>query len=514
MTASAMPSMFFKKSDHAPKKRRTRKTFAHHVKTLQQAPAKLRTRVTEELYKRNAELAVRNKTLALLRKLDEISLEAENVDTMSQRMVEAIAHELEYEIVTIAVIDQQSKRWRFVAGGSNQEQLENLLRVACKALSHDAGEEKSSIMMKLGVDKQVYSDSLGEVYPANIVSAIDTLHREKVIFQPSHSVLMPLKFGEEILGVLVFSSSRSLQDASRFEFESMGGIIGLISLALYKAKLYDDLQKTSAELLTANSQLKDLDKAKSEFLSIASHQLYTPLTALRGYISMILEGDYGPISDEQKPILDILNKSTLRLIELIKDLLDISRIESGRLELHLESVDLVEIATELVADLLPNAINKKLDLQFHAPEHELPHVVVDSQRIRQVMLNFVDNAIKYTPEGHVDVYLKEEGGRVTFSVTDTGRGLAPGSVEKLFQKFSRVGGSFRVNTEGTGLGLYVAKQIINEHRGRVSVSSPGENKGSTFSMELPIEGVDGSLKVGETATVVIKAADANGQQSA
>ena len=145
---------------------------------------------------------------------------------------------------------------------------------------------------------------------------------------PNHSVVLPLRFGDHTLGVLTFSSSRSFKEASRYEYESLSGIIGLISLALYKAKLYEDLQRTSAELIAANKQLKDLDKAKSEFLSIASHQLYTPLTALRGYISMLMEGDYGPMSDDQKPVLDILNQSASRLIELIKDLLDISRIEA------------------------------------------------------------------------------------------------------------------------------------------------------------------------------------------
>ncbi len=190
-----------------------------------------------------------------------------------------------------------------------------------------------------------------------------------------------------------------------------------------------------------------------------------------------------------------------------------SRIESGRMELHLESVDLVEVAKGLVTDLLPNAIAKKLELQFHEPTTPIPHVVVDSQRIRQVMLNFIDNSIKYTNEGKVEVFVTMNNGKVKFAVKDTGRGIAPEEVDKLFKKFSRVGGSARFNTQGTGLGLYVAKQIIHEHRGEVNVESPGEKKGSTFSMELPPEGDPNSLKVGEVATVVIKAADANGQVS-
>ena len=275
--------------------------------------------------------------------------------------------------------------------------------------------------------------------------------------------------------------------------------------------MYEDLQKTSAELQTANLQLKNLDKAKSEFLSIASHQLYTPLTALRGYISMLKEGDYGAVVDEQKPILDILDKSATRLIELIKNLLDISRIESGRLELNLESTDLVEMAKTLVADLLPNAMNKKLELTFHEPKDPLPHAVVDAQRIRQVMLNFVDNSIKYTPQGKVEVFIVQEGDNIKFSVSDTGNGLETNDIDQLFHKFIRVGGAARFHTEGTGLGLYVAKQIVHEHHGEVFAHSEGLKKGSTFSMEIPIEGSAKSLKVGEKASVVIKAANAQGE---
>jgi signal transduction histidine kinase len=128
-----------------------------------------------------------------------------------------------------------------------------------------------------------------------------------------------------------------------------------------------------------------------------------------------------------------------------------------------------------------------------------------------VMLNFIDNAIKYTTTGSVTVSIGMKGSKVVFSVTDTGRGLKDGEADKLFKKFSRVGGAARFNTDGTGLGLYVAKQIIHEHRGDVTVSSPGENKGSTFAMELPAENDADSLKVGEAVTVTIKAADANGQ---
>lgn len=336
------------------------------------------------------------------------------------------------------------------------------------------------------------------------------------------SVVVPLVVKNEFTGMIIIGDKISGESYSDEDIEFMAAFAPEAATALENAQLYkeslefgqkleNEVKKATKELQVANIQLRDLDKAKSEFLSIASHQLYTPLTALRGYISMLMEGDFGKVNEQQKPILEILEKSSNRLIELIKNLLDISRIESGRLELNLQSVDLVELARELVQDLMPNAMSKNLKMKFNEPKKKLPHAVVDEQRLRQVMLNFIDNAIKYTSKGSVNVYVEQKGDELVFSVVDTGKGITHEEIAKLFNKFSRVGGSARFNTEGTGLGLYVAKQIVKEHRGDLYVESPGENQGSTFIMRLPMEGTDRSLHVGEQASVVIKAAEATGE---
>ncbi len=510
MTAVVARSMFFKKNTNPPKKRRKRKTIAHHVRAIRDAPAQLRERVTQGLYKRNAELAVRNKTLALLRKLDEISLSSQKIEEMSQSIVDAIASELGYEVATISLIDVGKDEHHCVAVGSNIEKLASVLKNVCPLLPILTLSDTPDAQRAVEKGEQMYSDDLSRVYAKGLVSAIEKVQQQVNMPVLSHSMMLPLKFGNQTLGLLSLSTSRSFKESSQYEYESIAGIVGLVSLALYKAKIYADLQITSAQLSSANEQLKELDKTKSEFLSIASHQLYTPLTALRGYISMLEEGDYGELKAEQKPILDILDKSATRLIELIKDLLDISRIESGRLELNLESTNLVEMAKVLVEDLLPNAMNKKLKLAFHEPKEKIAHAVVDAQRIRQVMLNFVDNSIKYTFVGSIDVYITQQGDTVRFAVQDTGKGIAKDEIDQLFHKFSRVGEALRFHTEGTGLGLYVAKQIVHEHHGDVKIESLGKDKGSTFSMELPIEGSKTSLKISEKASVVIKAADAHG----
>lgn len=331
------------------------------------------------------------------------------------------------------------------------------------------------------------------------------------------AVVLPLHVDKGLTGFILLGPKLSGRPYSQNEVEFLSALAPQAATALENARLYLDslefgkklqseVKAATSELQQANDQLRQLDKAKSEFLSIASHQLYTPLTAIRGYISMIIEGDYGEIKKEQKPVFDILNKSTERLIDLIKNLLDISRIESGRLKLDLELVDLVEMAKELVQDLLPNAMQKNLRLEFHRPSAEISKVVADPERIRQVILNFVDNAIKYTKEGRVDVDLEQVGNRVLLKISDTGIGLTQEEINRLFTKFTRVGEAQDFHTEGQGLGLYVARQIVREHHGDVETESDGHGKGSTFTMSLPVPDSPESLKIGEEATVVIKAA--------
>ena len=334
------------------------------------------------------------------------------------------------------------------------------------------------------------------------------------------AVIIPLFVNKSLTGIILLGDKLSGEPYLQDDLEFLAAFAPQAAVALENARLYGEslefgkklkieVERATSELATANDQLKDLDKAKSEFLSIASHQLRTPLTALRGYVSMMIEGDFGEVPEKQQPILDILNKSATRLIDLINSLLDISRIESGRLELNLQETDVGVMVSELVSDLLPNAIKKGLILEYHKPAgDEDTKVVADAQRLRQVMLNFIDNSIKYTDKGRVDVYATREGDKVVFSVKDTGKGISREDLVRLFNKFTRVGGASRYNTEGTGLGLYVAKQIVKEHHGEVIADSEGEGKGSMFGVELPAMNTPNSLKVGEKVTVTIKASEA------
>ncbi len=246
--------------------------------------------------------------------------------------------------------------------------------------------------------------------------------------------------------------------------------------------LNKEIARLNGELGTANEKLKSLDKLKTEFLSLASHQLRSPLTAIKGYASMVLEGDFGKIDDKAHEAVDRIFQSSQNLTKVVEDLLNVSKIEQGGMQYEMAAFDLNAVVSDMVKDLSITAKKKGLDLALDSEPHQYI-VNGDKEKIRQVVLNLIDNSIKYTKEGSIKVALKKNDNKVIFSVTDTGMGMTEETKNTLFQKFARGEGS-KINTSGSGLGLYLAKEIVEAHKGRVWVKSPGPGKGSTFFIEL------------------------------
>ncbi|MES2416144.1 MAG: ATP-binding protein [Patescibacteria group bacterium] len=246
------------------------------------------------------------------------------------------------------------------------------------------------------------------------------------------------------------------------------------------------LEETNISLESANEQLKSLDALKTEFLSLASHQLRSPLTAIIGYTSMLLDGSFGKISDKQNEAIDRVYQSSRHLAKVVEDLLNVSKIEQGGMQYIMKPFDFEKASKDLATDLSVTAEKKGLKLTFET-DGKTPYMVNgDMEKIRQVILNFIDNSIKYTKEGSIKVLLSKDENTKTIklSIKDTGMGMTPENKAKLFQKFARAEGG-KMNAGGSGLGLYLAKKIIEEgHKGKVGVDSEGENKGSTFWMEL------------------------------
>jgi len=275
-------------------------------------------------------------------------------------------------------------------------------------------------------------------------------------------------------------------------------ITGQISIAIKNALLYEEqkqfavklkkeVDEATSELKVANKHLKKLDQSKSEFLSIAAHQLRTPLTGIKGYLSMFLEGDYGKFTKTQKDQIEKIFQSSDRLTRLIDVFLNVSRIETGRLDIKRSKVDLEGLMVEVVDSLENQAKDKKLEVTVQKPHEKLPDVYVDRDKIHDVMMNLVDNAIKYTQKGWINVRMSRSKSLITFEVRDSGIGIKDTEIGKLFQKFSRAEAVYRIHTGGSGLGLFIAKKIIEAHGGRIWAESNGEEKGSSFTFTIPIE---------------------------
>jgi signal transduction histidine kinase len=266
------------------------------------------------------------------------------------------------------------------------------------------------------------------------------------------------------------------------------GITLLVGLNLIKSvkrevEAREKIEKLAKDLAKANDRLKELDQLKTEFLSLASHQFRSPLAAMKGYASLILEGSYGKINPAVHDAVDNIFESADNLVSVVQDFLDVSRIEQGSMKYNFEKIDMKPLVDGVVDSLRPNINEVGLKIGFKAPDKNY-FVNADKNKINQVIINLIDNAQKYTKEGSVDVELDKKDGMVLIKVIDTGIGIRNEDIENLFGKFSRNKEGEKINVGGTGLGLYIVKKIVEAHGGEIWVKSEGYGKGSVFIVGL------------------------------
>ncbi|MFA5995017.1 MAG: ATP-binding protein [Patescibacteria group bacterium] len=348
------------------------------------------------------------------------------------------------------------------------------------------------------LDRYIY-DLNDEYKQQQLTQVLDNLNELKA------GAIVPIRRQEKLTGILIIGEKASGETFSSEDINLFEVIAAQLAAALERSRLYQEvrvfniklqkevekatasLQYTNEQLTDANAHLQELDRAKSEFMSIASHQLRTPLTGIVGYLSMILEGDYGKVDEKIVNVMKQVFQASQRLVRLVNMLLNVTRIEAGRFTLNFVATNLVEVVNTEINELMPTTAKKglKLSLSQHTPKQVM--VMVDQDKIRDVILNLIDNSIKYTEEGSVTVELQQEGEQAHFTVTDTGVGIDPADAGNLFQKFVRGSGIAQIQPNGSGLGLYIVKKIVEGHGGKVWVESQGLKKGSTFHVLIPLK---------------------------
>jgi signal transduction histidine kinase len=317
-------------------------------------------------------------------------------------------------------------------------------------------------------------------------------------------LIIPLYVNKNLKGYMVFGSKQSGVVYSQQDIQLLTIAADSLALAAQNALQFEEIEnfnltlqqrvdEATRKLRRTNEKLKELDETKDDFISMASHQLRTPLTSVKGYLSMILEEDAGKITHMQREMLGQAFFSSQRMVYLIADLLNVSRLKTGKFIIEPTSVNLADMVQQELEQLEETAAAHQLTLQYDKPA-EFPALMLDETKTRQVVMNFIDNAIYYTPAGgRIVVRLVNNPHSIELRVEDNGIGVPKTEQHHLFTKFYRAGNARKARPDGTGLGLFMAKKVVLAEGGSIIFNS-AENKGSTFGF------VFSKTKLGVSAT--------------
>ena len=306
-----------------------------------------------------------------------------------------------------------------------------------------------------------------------------------------------LETSSQYLGYMVVGQKSNGHQCSQDDIALINLTVGDLSVAIqnifrleeirsFASTLENEVDQATSELRSSNKKLLELDATKDEFVGMASHQLRTPLTSVKGYISMVLEGDAGKITTQQRQLLQEAFTSSERMVHLISDFLNVSRLQTGKFIVDRKPADLAKVVAQEVANIKQIAASHKVRISYKRPAR-FPLLYLDEGKIHQVIMNFMDNAIYYSPDDTpIKISLTIEDGEAVLRVIDKGMGVPEEAQRKLFTKFFRAENARRQRPDGTGVGLFLAKKVIDGHGGSLVFEST-LGKGSTFGFRLPIK---------------------------
>lgn len=365
-------------------------------------------------------------------------------------------------------------------------------------------EEKSAILEHLSQDpeliklleqgKRISSENSTKVQKEDVAN----------IFKVEHYIFNPIMTQSGMTGLIFVGNSSNGSAITEGDEELIAILATQIAQALENARLFEqefrsklDLEKIvnsrNKELQTALDDVKNISKTKSEFISAVSHELRTPLTSIKGYASILIAGKLGEVPEKVRLRLEKINTHSDNLVNLINELLDISRIESGKAEMKFMECDITRMV-ENVHDLLTPQMKDKNIHWVTKIDPNVPKLWLDPSHFERVFINLVSNAVKFTPEeGTISIAATLNDDIVNFGVSDTGIGISEQDIKRLFDEFYRVENKINQNVKGTGLGLALAKNIIEAHRGKIWITSE-VGKGTTFHFTIPVRKPELSMR--------------------
>lgn len=402
-----------------------------------------------------------------------------NLDEVISVIIRTVQDSMRVDNIAMALPDPAHKHPFLLHKtiGFNNEELENICESQhfCSYLQ----EIKKPIVLDELLAKQ---EKARELDP-HLATDAETLKKLGI------SLILPFVMKGNINSICIVGSKITKEAYTKEDIELLTTLSNQAAIAIENARLYNNMEEIveeqTGEIKEKNLRLQQLLKMKSDFLSIASHQLRTPLTAIRGLLAMQAEGDLEKLpKTEQKKEQQHMLESANRLSNIVNDLLDAMELEGGHLNFQFKDVNVVEILNQIAEDLKPNYDKKGITLTMNVPK-DFPPIEAEPKMLHEALENIIDNAEKYTNKGGVTVTLSRKKKHITIEVKDTGIGIPQTDKPRLFEKFSRGEKSSYQHTDGSGLGLFIAKNVITEHHGDISVESEGEGKGTTVTITLP-----------------------------